>query len=99
MAVIEAGSVTVEQGVVFGRGGDRDLLCDIYRPSPDVASKHTVIVHLPGGGFRGYEIPAGAYTYDVAFMYRFEHGRIAERWAVRDDLSMIQQLNGRPSRT
>ncbi|MBV8713755.1 MAG: alpha/beta hydrolase [Chloroflexi bacterium] len=53
MAVIEAGSVTVEQGVVFGRGGDRDLLCDIYRPSPDVASKHTVIVHLPGGGFRG----------------------------------------------
>jgi hypothetical protein len=27
-------------------------------------------------------------------MYRFERGRIAERWAVRDDLGMILQLNG-----
>ena len=49
----------------------------------------------PGGRFRGFDIPAGAYHYDVAFMYRFQHGRIAERWAVRDDLAMIQQLGGR----
>jgi acetyl esterase/lipase len=52
MAVIESGAVRVEEGVVYGRAGDRDLLCDIYRPSPDVASTHTAIVHLPGGGFR-----------------------------------------------
>jgi predicted ester cyclase len=25
-------------------------------------------------------------------MYRLEQGRIAERWAVRDDLGMMQQL-------
>ncbi len=49
----------------------------------------------PGGHFRGAEIPAGDYAYDVAFMYRFQEGRIAERWAVRDDLAMIQQLGGR----
>jgi predicted ester cyclase len=30
-------------------------------------------------------------------MYRFQDGRIAERWAVRDDLAMIQQLSGTPS--
>jgi acetyl esterase/lipase len=53
MAVIEAGGVSVEEGVVFGRGGERELRCDIYRPSPEVAAKHTAIVHLPGGGFRG----------------------------------------------
>jgi predicted ester cyclase len=53
----------------------------------------------PGGHFRGYDIPAGVYTYDVAFMYRFEHGLIAERWALRDDLAMVQQLGGRPART
>jgi acetyl esterase/lipase len=52
MAVIEASGVSVEQGVVYGRGGDRELLCDVYRPSPDVATKRTAIVHLPGGGFR-----------------------------------------------
>ncbi|HEY2436380.1 MAG TPA: ester cyclase [Solirubrobacteraceae bacterium] len=52
----------------------------------------------PGGHFRGYDIPAGDYELDVAFMYRFREGRIAERWAIRDDLAMIEQLNGKPSR-
>jgi predicted ester cyclase len=51
----------------------------------------------PGRPFRGYDIPAGDYQIDVAFMYRFQDGRIAERWAVRDDLAMIQQLSGTPS--
>lgn len=50
----------------------------------------------PGRRFRGYDIPAGDYECDVAFMYRFEDGRIAERWAVRDDLAMIRQLSGTP---
>ena len=46
----------------------------------------------PGGSFRGVEIPAGPYRRDVEFMYRFVAGRIAERWAVRDDLGMMIQL-------
>lgn len=48
--------------------------------------------HWPGGTFRGFAIPAGDYTREVAFMYRIEAGRIAERWAVRDDLGMMLQL-------
>jgi acetyl esterase/lipase len=48
MAVIE----TVQESVVFARAGEADLVCDIYRPGPGVASKRTAIVHLPGGGFR-----------------------------------------------
>ena len=48
----------------------------------------------PGGHFRGIDIRAGEYEYEVAFMYRFQGERIAERWAIRDDLAMIQQLNG-----
>ena len=51
----------------------------------------------PGNRFRGYDIPAGDYHCDFAFMYRFQHGRIAERWALRDDLAMIQQLAGVPA--
>ena len=51
----------------------------------------------PGWPFRGYNIPAGDYECDVAFMYRFQDGRIAERWAVRDDLAMIEQLSGTPA--
>jgi predicted ester cyclase len=30
-------------------------------------------------------------------MYRFEGGQIAERWAVRDDLTMLRQLGALPS--
>jgi ketosteroid isomerase-like protein len=49
-----------------------------------------------GGPFRGYDFPAGTFTRETAFAYRLENGRIAERWAIRDDLAMVQQLGGRP---
>ena len=52
MAVIETGAVRVQEGVAFGRAGDRELLCDIYRLSPEVRAKRTVVVQFPGGGFR-----------------------------------------------
>ena len=45
-----------------------------------------------GGKFMGVEAPAGEYLRDFAVMYRFEAGRIAERWVVRDDLGMLRQL-------
>jgi len=46
----------------------------------------------PGGMFRGFDVPSGTFRRDVAFAYRLIDGRIAERWAVRDDLAMLQQL-------
>jgi hypothetical protein len=45
-----------------------------------------------GGTFRGFDVPAGVYTRDAAFAYRLVDGRIAERWAIRDDLAMMVQL-------
>ncbi|MDP8929203.1 MAG: ester cyclase [Actinomycetota bacterium] len=48
--------------------------------------------HWPGGSFRGIDVPPGDYTRDFAVMYRLAGGRIAERWAVRDDLGMMLQL-------
>jgi len=32
MAIAETGRVTVEQDVVFGTGGGRDLKCNVYMP-------------------------------------------------------------------
>lgn len=46
----------------------------------------------PGGTFRGIDTASGPYKTDAAFMYRLVDGRIAERWAVRDDLGMMRQL-------
>jgi predicted ester cyclase len=50
--------------------------------------------HWPGGTFRGFDLPAGGFRRDTAFAYRLVDGRIAERWAIRDDLAMLLQLGG-----
>jgi predicted ester cyclase len=48
--------------------------------------------YWPGGSFLGVEAPAGEYSRDFMAAYRFEGDRIAERWAIRDDLGMLRQL-------
>lgn len=50
--------------------------------------------HRPGGPFLGVDAAPGAYAREVAFVYRLVDGRIAERWAVRDDLAMLRRLGG-----
>jgi predicted ester cyclase len=50
----------------------------------------------PGGPFLGLEAEPGEYAREVAFVYRFEDGKIAERWAIRDDLTMLRQLGALP---
>lgn len=48
--------------------------------------------YWPGGSFLGIGAPAGTYSRDFAAAYRFVGGRIADRWAIRDDLAMLRQL-------
>jgi acetyl esterase/lipase len=43
-------SVKVEKDVAFGKGGQTDLHCDIYRP-PAGAEKRMALIHIHGGGF------------------------------------------------
>ena len=50
-----------------------------------------------GGRFMGIDAPPGHFARDFAAMYRFREGRIAERWAVRDDLTMLRQLHALPT--
>jgi ketosteroid isomerase-like protein len=45
-----------------------------------------------GGPFLGIDADPGPYSREVAFCYRIEDGKIAERWAMRDDLTMLRQL-------
>lgn len=43
--------------------------------------------------FRGFDTPANLpISVELAHMFRLDAGRIAEHWAVRDDLGMMQQL-------
>jgi predicted ester cyclase len=50
-----------------------------------------------GGEFMGFDAAPGDYSRSFAAMYRFDHGQIAERWAVRDDLAMLRQLGALPA--
>src|SRR5512134_2302399 len=47
----DTGNLRVEKDIVFGKGGDKDLTLDVYRPAEGVTSKRMAIVHLFGGGF------------------------------------------------
>lgn len=46
-----AASVQIERDVVFGRGGDTDLHCDIYHPVATVPAKRMALIHYHGGAF------------------------------------------------
>jgi ketosteroid isomerase-like protein len=45
-----------------------------------------------GGPFLGFDVEPGPYSRDVAFCYRIRDRKVAERWAIRDDLKMLRQL-------
>jgi ketosteroid isomerase-like protein len=45
-----------------------------------------------GGPYLGFDVNPGPYSRHVAFCYRIQDGKIAERWAMRDDLTMLRQL-------
>jgi predicted ester cyclase len=47
-----------------------------------------------GGTVLGFDLQPGVYNREVVFIYRLQDARIAERWAVRDDLTMLRQLGG-----
>jgi ketosteroid isomerase-like protein len=50
-----------------------------------------------GGRFLGVDAEPGPYAREVAFCYRIDAGKIAERWAMRDDLTMLRQLGALPA--
>lgn len=72
------GRVTIEEGVVFGTGGSRELRCDVFRPA-DATGPLPAVLLVHGGGWRtgdrsqlrGYGILLGREGYVcVASEYR-----------------------------
>ncbi len=49
--VTDSGRVTIEEGVVFGQGGGRDLRCDIFTP-PGKPHDAPAVLLVHGGGWR-----------------------------------------------
>jgi acetyl esterase/lipase len=45
--------VALEEGVVYGTGGGRNLHCDIYRPPADAPETRAAVLLVHGGSWRG----------------------------------------------
>jgi predicted ester cyclase len=75
---------------------DRWQQLDVIAEGPFVVQHGIRGGRWGGGQFLGFDAPAGDYAREVAFIYRLSGGRIAERWAVRDDLTMLRQLGALP---
>ena len=90
-----------------GLAGTREFLQTMGRTSMTNQSWHELTVvaegdyvvqfgvrsgHWNGGDFMGIHAAPGDYSRDFAAMFRLADGRIAERWAIRDDLGMLRQL-------
>jgi predicted ester cyclase len=86
----------------FLRNGMKRLNEDGWTASVMVAEGDYVVQFgvrggtFQGGSFLGIDANPGPYSREVAFCYRIENGKIAERWAMRDDLTMLRQLGALP---
>lgn len=85
MAVAESQRVSIEEGIVIGTGGDRELKADLFTPAPGTANGAGVLL-IHGGGWvrgdrtqlRGYGILLGRQGYtSLACEYRLVPGA---RW-------------------
>jgi acetyl esterase/lipase len=59
--------IRVDADIAFGKGGDMELLLDVYHPREGITAKRTGIIHLFGGGFftgsrRGVAVASRAFA-------------------------------------
>jgi acetyl esterase/lipase len=74
------GDLRVESNIVFGKGGDIDLLLDVYQPPAGVTPKRMAIIHLFGGGFSGGNKNAGYIVNDVRALGRLGYTNVSANY-------------------
>lgn len=70
----------VDSNIVFGKGGDMDLLLDVYHPPAGVTPKKMAIIHLFGGGFTGGSKNAGYIVNDVRALGRLGYTNVSANY-------------------
>jgi acetyl esterase/lipase len=80
MAQNNNSDLNVESNIVFGKGGDMDLLLDVYRPPAGVMPKRMAIIHLFGGGFTSGNKNAGYIVNDVRALGRLGYTNISANY-------------------
>lgn len=80
-----AGEPRVERDIVFARGGEMDLLLDVYHPPEGVAPKRTAIVHLFGGGFFTGSRNAGYIVNDARALGRLGYTSVSATYRLQSE--------------
>src|SRR5678810_1262156 len=75
--------LSVDKDIVFGKGGDIDLLLDVYHPPQGVTPKRMAIIHLFGGGFTGGNKNAGYIVNDVRALGRLGYTNVSANYRLQ----------------
>jgi acetyl esterase/lipase len=73
----------VESNIVFGKGGDVDLLLDVYQPPAGVTPKRMAIIHLFGGGFSSGNKNAGYIVNDIRALGRLGYTNVSANYRLQ----------------
>ena len=79
----DTGDLRVESDIVFGKGGDIDLLLDVYHPTEGVTPKRMAIVHLFGGGFFVGNKNAGYIVNDIRALGRLGYTNVSATYRLQ----------------
>jgi acetyl esterase/lipase len=87
------GDLRVESNIVFGKGGDIDLLLDVYHPPAGVTPKRMAIIHLFGGGFFAGNKNAGYIVNDVRALGRLGYTNVSANYRLQAQGSWPAQIH------
>src|SRR5215510_7630273 len=73
----------VDSNIVFGKGGDMDLLLDVYQPPMGVTPKRMAIIHLFGGGFTTGNKNARYIVNDVRALGRLGYTNVSANYRLQ----------------
>jgi acetyl esterase/lipase len=83
----------VDSNIVFGKGGDMDLLLDVYPPPQGVTPKRMGIIHLFGGGFTTGSKNAGYIVNDVRALGRLGYTNISANYRLQGQALWPAQIH------
>lgn len=89
----DIGNLRAEKDIVFGKGGNIDLLLDVYHPPEGVDSKRLAIVHLFGGGFRVGSKEAGYIINDARALGARGYTSISANYRLQSEGSWPAQIH------
>lgn len=89
----DTGDLRVERDIVFGKGGDKDLLLDVYHPPEGVTSKQTAVIHLFGGGFFTGNKAAGYIVNDARALGRLGYTSVSATYRLQNEGSWPAQIH------